>query len=431
MILFTLILASALFSCNDPNTVGLEVQPESDQPNLTFTDTVTLQTEIFRADSASTYSVFVNTLNAALLGSMYESELGQSTANIYGQIVPAVTNPDLDSAAFDSLILTFAYKSFYGDTTTPQTFTVYELDQELSDDSTYYSNQTFAVKSTIIGSSTFSPLPNSNVIIGSDTLAPHLRVKLDQTYSQGLFDNIKTNNWLSSKETFLSNMKGFYVQSSPLNSNGGIITYNPNSSLSGMTIYYSDSSGGAVSQKTISFVMSDAARSNHFEHDYSTSAVGNVFPKVSPDKGYVQAMAGLRTKVTFPFINSLKAAMPIAINKAELVITLEPNSTSLLAAGSSLGLAKADSINNLVFLSYDQIVEGASYFGGSLSNNTYRFNIARYLQQILSGEMTDYGLFILPSNSGTTPNRSVFGGGANTSQSLKLKLQLTYTKLNP
>ncbi|MBK7854476.1 MAG: DUF4270 family protein [Bacteroidetes bacterium] len=138
-----------LLSCNEPNTVGLEVQPESDQPNLAFTDTVTLQTEIFRADSAVTYSAIVNTSNAALLGSMYESELGQSTANIYGQIVPAITNPDLDSAAFDSLVLTFAYKSFYGDSTTQQTITVYELDQALNDDSTYYSNQTFAVKSAV------------------------------------------------------------------------------------------------------------------------------------------------------------------------------------------------------------------------------------------------------------------------------------------
>lgn len=431
MILFSLTVSVALFSCNDPNTVGLEVQPESDQPNLTFTDTVTLQTEIYRTDSAITYSLGVNTANAALIGSMYESELGQSTANIYGQIVPAVTNPDLDSAVFDSLVLTFAYKSFYGDSTTQQTFTVYELDQALSDDSTYYSNQTFAVKSTVVGSSTFSPLPNSNVIIGSDTLAPHLRIKLDQTYAQGLFDNIKGSNWLSSKETFLSNMKGLYVQCTPTNSGGGIITYNPNTSLSGMTIYYTDSSGSTLSKKTISFLMSDAARCNHFEHDYSTSVVGNIFPKISADKGYVQAMAGLRTKVTFPFINSLIAAMPIAINKAELVITLEPNSTSSLAAGSSVGLAKSDSVNSLTFLSFDQIVEGGSYFGGTLSNNTYRFNIARYLQQVLSGDIKDYGLFVLPSNSGTTPNRSVFGGGANASQSLKLKLQLTYTKLNP
>lgn len=431
MILFSLAVSIGLLSCNEPNTVGLEVQPESDQPNLAFTDTVTLQTEIFRADSAVTYSAIVNTSNAALLGSMYESELGQSTANIYGQIVPAITNPDLDSAAFDSLVLTFAYKSFYGDSTTQQTITVYELDQALNDDSTYYSNQTFAVKSAVAGSSTFSPLPNTNVIIGSDTLAPHLRVKLDQTYAQSLFDTIKTNNWLSSKETFLSNMKGLHVQCTPVNSGGGIITYNPNTSLSGMTIYYTDSSGGTVSQKTISFLMSDAARCNHFSHDYSSSVVGNVFPKVSPDKGYVQAMAGLRTKVTFPFIDGLKAAMPIAINKAELVITLEPNSTSALAAGSSVGLAKADSVNNLTFLSFDQLVEGGSYFGGSLSNNTYRFNIARYLQQVLTGEISDYGLFILPSNSGTSPNRSVFGGGANASQSLKLKLQLTYTKLNP
>lgn len=422
---------SIMHSCNEPNTVGLEVQPESDIPNLSFTDTVTLKTEIYREDSALTFNSLINPLNAALLGSLYDAELGTSTANLYTQIVPSIITPDLDSSIFDSLVLTFAYSSFYGDSTTQQTFTVYELDQALNKDSSYYSNQSFNVISTIVGSSTFSPRPNSKVVLGADTLAPHLRIKLDNVFSQNIFDKIKgTEQWLSSKEFFLGKMKGLNIQCSNITSAGGIITYNPNSALSGMTLYYTDTARQDTVQKTIKFVMTEAGRCNQFYHDYSASVVGNVFPKVSPDKAYVQAMAGLRTKVTFPYIDALKAAMPIAINKAELVITLEGGSTLALPANTSLGLARTDSINQLLTIP-EQFLEGNSYFGGTLNNNTYRFNIARYLQQVLTGEITDNGLFILPSRSGTTPNRAVFGGGGNTNQSLKLKLQLTYTKLTP
>lgn len=429
IILYSLVLSIGLLSCNDPNTVGFEVQPESDHPNLTFSDTVTLQTEVYLADSAITYSLGVNTLSTALIGSMYDAEVGQSTANLYAQLNPSILSPDLDSASFDSLVLTFAYKSFYGDSTTQQTFTVYEMNESLSKDSTYYSNQTFVTKPTVIGTSTLSFSPNTSVILGVDTLAPHLRIKLDATFGQTLFDNIKGNNWLSSKETFLSNMKGVNVQCTGINSGGGIITYNPNTDFSGMTLYYTDTSSGSAQPKNIAFLMSDVARSNHFVHDYTLSAVGNIFPKPSPDKAYIQAMAGLRTKVTFPYLNSLKAIMPIAINKAELVVTLEPGSTSSLAASSSLNFARVDSAGNLLFTT-DQITETAN-FGGTLSNNTYRFNIARYIQQLINGDITNDGFYLLPSFSGTSAYREVIGGGANASPSLKLKLQLTYTKLNP
>lgn len=121
--------------------------------------------------------------------------------------------------------------------------------------------------------------------------------------------------------------------------------------------------------------------------------------------------------------------MPIAINKAELVVTLEPGSTSSLAASSSLNFARVDSSGNLLFTA-DQITETAN-FGGTLSNNTYRFNIARYIQQLINGDITNDGFYLLPSFSGTSAYREVIGGGANASPSLKLKLQLTYTKLNP
>jgi hypothetical protein len=75
--------------------------------------------------------------------------------------------------------------------------------------------------------------------------------------------------------------------------------------------------------------------------------------------------------------------------------------------------------------------EGATYFGGTLNSGTvqYRFNIARYIQQVLDGDRNNNGLYILASNGAVYGNRAVISGGPSTS-ARPMKLNITYTKLH-
>lgn len=429
ILLLAVVMSAAIFSCNEPNTVGLEVQPESDQPNLSFTDTVTLETSVVREDSVATYNAFLNVLNAALIGSMYETDFGQSTANVYTAITPNSTSPDFTTGVFDSIVLTLAYKSFYGDSLTPQTFTVYQMDTSLSSSATYYSNQNFPFNPTPIGTATLLPMPTSTVYLGTDTLLPHLRIRLNDAFGKNIFDS--ASSYLISANVFKSKMKGVFIQTTPITSGGGIITYNPNAALSGMTIYYTDTVNTGNAKKTFAFNTTGVGRSAAFTHDYTNTLVGNILNAqgIANDKAYVQSMAGVKTKITIPYLDALKTLMPVAINKAELVITVDPGTTTPLAAITQFGLARTDTSGKMLSIP-EQFLEGSTYFGGALNSNVYRFNIARYLQDVLSGAQTDYGLFILAGNGAVNPNRTIIGGGGNSNPSIKLKLQLTYTKLN-
>ncbi|HKC36608.1 MAG TPA: DUF4270 family protein, partial [Chitinophagaceae bacterium] len=80
--LFSYLIAGTLLfaSCNDPDIVGLDVQPAGDQINLTFTDTATLQTYSIREDSLRTDEV-----SQFLLGSYTDSVFGRTDASIYAQ----------------------------------------------------------------------------------------------------------------------------------------------------------------------------------------------------------------------------------------------------------------------------------------------------------------------------------------------------------
>ena len=66
--------------------------------------------------------------------------------------------------------------------------------------------------------------------------------------------------------------------------------------------------------------------------------------------------------------------------------------------------------------------------GGSadLINKNYRFNITRYINEIVAGEKENIPLSIIASSSGIAANRAILNG-FNTSKKDKPKLILTYS----
>ena len=82
-------------------------------------------------------------------------------------------------------------------------------------------------------------------------------------------------------------------------------------------------------------------------------------------------------------------------------------------------------MNNIIPYYYN---ENNNYFGGYYDDITksYRINITRYFQYLLSEDYSDMGLYIFPYDKRITANRVVVTGA---NHSNKLKLLLTYTKL--
>ncbi len=422
-------------SCKKEGNIGTNIQPSDEVISLNSKDffpvTYTLREDSIRSDKAPIIQI----------GSMNDPIFGKTTAGLFSQFV--IPNNLLDinfgsGATLDSTILSLSYNfDFYGDTLTQQTFNVYQMTQDMYYDSAYYSNHPKQYYPVAVGSTTFSPHPRLYTIVGNDTMPPNLRIHINNNFAQQIFSQSGGSN-LASTANFVQFLKGLYITSetpglSP--GQGALLKFNPTDSLTRFTFYYHTPT---VNGQNFSFVLnSSAAYYSYFTHDYSTAGgtinaqLNNPGPNTFSEV-YVQSCAGLKTKIEFPFIDSLKnLPYKIAINKAELVIRAEPeNATPNYPVNLQMYVVALDT-NGLSYLLPDMF-ENTVYFGGSLNTvtNEYRLNIARYVEQLLNGEETHTkGLFLKEYSPVSGGRRAVMGSGSSNS-GYRMYLHLVYTRIN-
>ncbi len=412
------LLAVLFFSCQkDPTTLGLDLQPDSDKINGISLDTSTIKAYFVREDSLST-----DERTYALLGSYTDPLFGRSDAAFMTQIRLSTSNVSFGTAPFaDSIVLYVNYRSYYGDTNTTQTISVYEMDKDLYIDSSYYSNlnpSQYILNNTLLATKSYNPKPSGEP----------LAIKLDSSLANKFFAATSTN--LSTNEEFIKFFKGLYIKTDSISSGGAIIYYDLLSINSKITMYYHANSD-TTSLKFDFPINSNCARVNLFKHNYST-----VVPSLSTSIGdslssdtllYLQGMSGLMAKIKIPYLSTLKDSATIAIVKAELIIPVENYfDATMYKTPAKLLLVSYNSSGTYDFL-LDYFV-GSSYFGGSYneSDKTYRFNISRYAQQLVDQTRTDFGLALFVSDNRVSANRLIVKGPKCVNNGMRLSI--TYLK---
>ncbi len=280
----------------------------------------------------------------------------------------------------------------------------------------------------------------NQIIKGSPDTAikapPQLRVRLDNFAATKLIaaDAAKfTNN-----TTFNNYLRGLFlkVTKEQANATGGITFLNLAATdvVSRLDVFYrsTNATGG---QDTNVAAFNVALETASIKHDYDGTPVKAQLdnPTQTFSTTYVQPMGGLKTKVTFPVLNQLKQLGNIAINKAELVVYTEENTTSVLKPAPALNLYQTDIAGQRQRLPEQSI----SPFDNT--KNRYIFNISTYIHWILLGKTEQYPLFIISSdirylNStstnitpiATTAARSILAGKDHSKY--KIKLNIYYTK---
>jgi hypothetical protein len=140
-------------------------------------------------------------------------------------------------------------------------------------------------------------------------------------------------------------------------------------------------------------------------------------------------MSGTKVRLKFPYLKGIAANAPVAINKAELVVPVIENTyyrshTNLLVFG-------VDSAGKEALI--PDLIESSNYYGGGYDAiyKKYTFNIARYIQRLVSddlpGDGTDYGLSLLSSGGPVNAFRTIVPGPL--SADTRLQLKITYSKL--
>lgn len=432
------VLSAVALGCRKPDPdPGLDLLPGD--PLGVAVDTATLHAFTFVPDPVRTSGLTRN-----LLGSYLDPGFGLVRTGLVAQLRLSSNNVgagmDTSGLVADSIVLALVFEApstAYGNFD-PQVFQVYEVTDTLSVDSTYEANSVPGhLPADLVHhkGNRIRPLPTSQPIVGTDTLQPQLRIKLEHALAERFLNAFGTPD-LVDNNAFLQFFRGVYVtvdNGPQLPFQQGVMHMNLLSSQTRATLFYRDiNSEEPAATKTFHFpINQNSVRYSvaEFEHEQAMDpALPNMLALADTtapaELNWVQALGGLRTAIRFPHLTEF-AGHGRLLAKAELVVPLAGTNSPFLPPPAQLFIFRKDSTNADAFLP-DQLT-GSSSIGGLLdvSAREYRFNVTRYVQAVLNGQLPNTGVEIVPSSNGISVNRAVLAGPAHPQRPMHLRLTFT------
>jgi len=427
-----LLLVVCLISCKkEYNSIGLNLE---DELLGTTKDTT----------SITAYSVLYDTLKTSnlssqILGELHDPIFGKTVASVYSQFLSSGSTPSFgESPVIDSVVLTLQTAGFYGDTSAALHFEVYELTETMEKGTSYYNyNTTEHSSNNLVNNpgTNYHVRPNSPLMINSEILAPHIRIRLAPEFGQHLID--ESVNWLTD-DAILADFKGLFIQATSTHSTGCLFSTNMTSSLTGLIIYYHNTANNGLSY---SFRPSESGIFyNNFNHfDYADAAQDlrrQIIDKDSTNisKLYLQAMGGVRAKISLPYIRQKFVALEnhVVINRAELVISNYYPSETVFTHPSGLSIQGVKNDGSLYYIPDDDMLSSDGFFGGTYNatNGEYRIRITQYIQQLIlnQGNYANY-FYLTVKGSGIHASRLVFHSSDPEIgyEGLQLRVEIAYT----
>ena len=463
------LLIAGMISCtkiNDPTELGGDLLPvidnirtfqtflETNTDNFLFTDS----NKVFYSDDLA-------------LGHIDDDrEFGKTHADAYFTIFPptAMFYPFYrkDSiVGIDSVVLSLSYKGYYGDSNSLQTLRVFEIDQlsGFNDTSLYrYDQQTFATRGPELGSKTYriKQLSDSVTFIrkrDTSKLAGVIRIRLNSQLGTRFanYDTSTTSNGAYRNDSsFLSSFRGLAIRS---DNNGNALTYfSPSDIKTKLIVYYRVQKNSTIDTTLTEFYHSKGGQANLVSRTpggaYAQYLSNN---QPNDDKVYLQSAPGSYATINIPGLDTLQNAV---IHRAELLVTpLETDQSSFFYFPKALYLDRINASrdtarlfdfdmnprDNFSSFSYDY----ARFGGLLLRDSTYRFDITRYVQRIVTNDSTNFTLriqaplrtyayssqFRRVSQIGISDQvgygRIVIAGGRFLNPAKRLRLRVVYSKL--
>ncbi len=479
------IVFSACRKINDATELGGDLIPPVD--NITtfdtlidvqaYNDTFGLVNDSQRLSRSDEH--FLGLINNDVL-------FGKTDARLFVEIKPTTYGvypfARKDSVNIDSIVLILDYVETYGDTITPQTFKVYEIDQSnnfRSDSNYLIRKENFTYNTSLplsLPGQTFVPKSfNDSVKAFRDTTANQIRIKLDPNFASRLF-NYDTTNAYKSDSSFKTKFKGFAIRSET--SGNAIVGIDLGGANTKLAIYYNYAKvvGNRPRDTTVNyfFVTTQSAAANYVKRDYTgTPLLASLNNGPAPDPiVYIQNTPGTFANLKIPGLANLSNRV---VHRAELIMEqLYDVSDSTFPPPELMYLDAADPTitTNYKFrtIPYDLLFQpnsGALNYGpfgvipiittDGTGNKirTWKFNISRYVQHIVTRTQTSYDLRLLSPfsvrreiYSGTLPdpsnqeipvflNSSIAKGrirligntGTGDTNPRRLRLRIVYSKL--
>ncbi len=415
----------------DPGDIGLNLIDA--QPGLTSTDTLSLQAFSVPDDTIPTSFGGQN-----LLGVLNDPVFGKTRATIFTEIrLPANDFSLGENPVLDSIKLSMAYTGrLYGQEQTFQNLKVYELSENLPDGDTIYAHRFFEHYPDPIGELQLRPAPGDSVqVIQNDepvVVAPHFTIPLSEEFGQKLIDANDTEAF-ENVPNFLEYIKGFYIHvDENIDGEGSIFNINMYSTYTSLVMYYhvDDDTLQQVTRFPINEFAKNYTRLENFDFQNAHPLLQQQVLEENLESGdsivFVQSMGSLRTDIKIPHLEKLAEIPNLAINQARLYLPVDKEfSDELWPEAQRLLLLSYSEEDELEFLSDFDL--GSTYFGGLYDENKgqYRFNITKYIQEVLDGTTPNKGLTLTVSNAPEFAHRVVLKGPGRSSRPMKLEIVYT------
>jgi hypothetical protein len=429
-------------ACKKPTPFGSELL-EDEYADYDYTDTIAVQCTLLREDSVVTSD---NAAAAAhfLCGEINDPVLGKYRSDIYALLQAESLNPQFDSTeqTLDSIVLylNYAPNGVYGDTLQPQTLRVLRLNAPISNGSVYYSTASIPEGEELGQVTNFLPRPQKIDSLFEGTKGAFLRVRLNDSFGNELL-KLDSLDW-QSDSAFYQKLRGLKIVTSANGATlGAMLAFDLNdNTTSRMALYYRVKDDSV--QKRFDFYFRNSNKFTHFEHNYTGAEVADKIGLPVEEKLYLQGMQGLRLKVTFPYANDFNQ---VAVNKAQLVLTVADESPSLTPADQlmfteyvgdttysftsdvlyALGSAGTGSLKAFGGYPEKEIVNGVPV-------NRYRMTLSEKFQHIIDDDATPdikhRTIYINVYPRSRSARRSVLYGPK--SSTFPAKLELKYTRVD-
>jgi hypothetical protein len=403
------------------------------------------------------------------LGDFNDPDFGHTHANIDFNISPSSfgTYPFLkkDSLAIDSVVLSLSYQGAYGDTINNgiQTVRVFEIDQNsgLSDTALYkYSDPAsdFATTGPELGSATYTiqNLKDTITLIRArDTskVSNVVRIRLDNSLGNRFaqYDTTSSpNGGFKNDSIFRTLFRGLAIKSDPT---GSALSYFSLSDVSKtkLTVYFR-TTGASKDTTSFDFYHRANGQSNYINRQNGSNYLAYL-NNGAGDKIYLQSAPGSYVSIKIPALDTFSNKV---IHRAELLAVKIPSvSDDIFTPPSRLILDRTNKLTpDTAFMLQNDLVAdvngglGFSAFGGTLlSDNTYRFNISRYVQSIVTKHEPNDTLRLYAPLRTTLFNsnfkvslaikvidaiakgRVVLGGGSHANPPMRMRLRIIYSNL--
>jgi hypothetical protein len=417
-----LVFLSFLFGCNklETTTIGNELIPGTDK---LITDTLYLDIETRQSslDSANLDTTSIRRNEGVCIGAVNDDLFGRTTAATGFQVLPA-TLPFAfpvakDSITLDSVVLAITYAGTYGDTNALSKVEVFRIsDPTFSPNNNYRVNAfpafSFAGK---LGEAAFTSAQlkqGYKLQYKNDTTFNQLRIRLNNQLGTELLNENNITGAFKNDTTFRSFLNGFaIVPDSTLPGNGALHYFSLNVSTSNLQVFYRYKKRTGGDDTTVSIFP--------FETFTAKTAIANKIHRTLPpalnnngEYAHVMTAPGIASYLKIKGLDTLKGK-PYIVHRAEIIAeeeegnnvssVLTPPVTHLFSLNDNGQQAPIpyDSAFYVSRISFDfnrnQFLNAITqtYCGGVPGNvfinnqklATYRYNVTRYVQNVVNGNI--------------------------------------------